>query len=121
MTDLAYARGEEGDQALSNAARYSRVTPWVISLDSNAEIAFLAATFGAVETPGSKVSTAGWTDRTWKWSSVTRAVLMLFDFGLSGPPAGASAGLRAGRRGRVHPGPAGRRPSRGQADCSRLR
>lgn len=54
MTDLAYARGEEGDQALSNAARYSRVTPWVISLDSNAEIAFLAATFGAVETPGSR-------------------------------------------------------------------
>ncbi|MGL5817569.1 MAG: VOC family protein [Phycicoccus sp.] len=35
--------------------RYSRVDPWVISADSDAEIAFLAATFGAEETPGSRM------------------------------------------------------------------
>lgn len=32
--------------------RYSRVDPWVISADSDAEIAFLGAAFGARETSG---------------------------------------------------------------------
>lgn len=35
--------------------RYSRVDPWVISADSDAEIAFLGAAFGARETPGSRM------------------------------------------------------------------
>ncbi|MGL5852536.1 MAG: VOC family protein [Phycicoccus sp.] len=35
--------------------RYSRVDPWVISADSDAEIAFLGAAFGAEETPGSRM------------------------------------------------------------------
>ncbi len=42
------------DQAVRVPARYTRVTPWVISSDTNAEIAFLAAAFGAVETAGSR-------------------------------------------------------------------
>ena len=37
-------------------SRYSRVDPWVISADTDAEIAFLAAAFGAEETPGSRMS-----------------------------------------------------------------
>jgi PhnB protein len=36
-------------------ARYSRVDPWVISSDTDAEIAFLGAVFGAVETAGSRM------------------------------------------------------------------
>ena len=35
--------------------RYSRVDPWVISADTDAEIAFLTAVFGARETPGSRM------------------------------------------------------------------
>ncbi len=35
--------------------RYSRVDPWVISADSDAEIAFLGAAFGARETSGSRM------------------------------------------------------------------
>jgi PhnB protein len=35
--------------------RYSRVDPWVISSDTEAEIAFLESAFGAVETPGSRM------------------------------------------------------------------
>jgi len=36
-------------------ARYSRVDPWVISADTEAEIAFMEAAFGAKETPGSRM------------------------------------------------------------------
>jgi uncharacterized glyoxalase superfamily protein PhnB len=35
--------------------RYSRVDPWVISSDAEAEIAFLGAAFDAQETPGSRM------------------------------------------------------------------
>ena len=35
--------------------RYSRVDPWVISSDTEAEIAFLQAAFDAQETPGSRM------------------------------------------------------------------
>ncbi|HEX2032615.1 MAG TPA: VOC family protein [Chloroflexota bacterium] len=35
--------------------RYSRVDPWVISPDTDAEIAFLAQVFDATETPGSRM------------------------------------------------------------------
>ena len=36
--------------------RYARVNPWVISQDTDAEVRFLASVFGAVETPGSRMS-----------------------------------------------------------------
>jgi PhnB protein len=35
--------------------RYARVNAWVISRDTDAEVRFLAAVFGAVETPGSRM------------------------------------------------------------------
>jgi PhnB protein len=35
--------------------RYSRVDPWVISPDTDAEIAFLTEVFDATETPGSRM------------------------------------------------------------------
>jgi uncharacterized glyoxalase superfamily protein PhnB len=35
--------------------RYSRVDPWLISSDTEAEIAFLVAAFAAAETPGSRM------------------------------------------------------------------
>jgi uncharacterized glyoxalase superfamily protein PhnB len=44
--------GEERDGP-SIPERYSRVDPWVISPDTEAEIAFMDAAFGAEETPGS--------------------------------------------------------------------
>lgn len=47
MTD----KHENGDVP----SRYSRVDPWVISHDTDGEIAFLTAVFGAVETPGSRM------------------------------------------------------------------
>src|SRR4051812_37944781 len=36
-------------------APYSQIDPWVISADTDAEIAFLAEVFGAVETAGSRM------------------------------------------------------------------
>lgn len=36
-------------------SRYGAVTPWIISADTNAEIAFLGTVFGATETPGSRM------------------------------------------------------------------
>ena len=41
--------------ALPIPSRYSRVDPWVISSDTEAEIAFLVDVFGAQETPGSRM------------------------------------------------------------------
>lgn len=38
--------------------RYSRVDPWVISQDTDAEIAFLTSVFDATETPGSRMQDA---------------------------------------------------------------
>lgn len=40
-------------------SRYSRVDPWVISRDTDAEIAFLRAAFDAVETPSSRMLDPG--------------------------------------------------------------
>jgi PhnB protein len=44
-----------GDGSVPVPERYSRVDPWVISSDTEAEIAFLEAAFGARETPGSRM------------------------------------------------------------------
>ena len=37
-------------------SRYSRVDPWVISVDTDAEIRFLESVFGGRETPGSRMA-----------------------------------------------------------------
>jgi uncharacterized glyoxalase superfamily protein PhnB len=65
-------------------ARYSRVDPWVISRDTAAEIAFLAAAFGARETPGSRM--VGPDGRIGHVEvEVDDAVIMLFDAGPTWP------------------------------------
>jgi uncharacterized glyoxalase superfamily protein PhnB len=69
-------------------SRYSRVDPWVISSDTDAEIAFLIAAFGATETPGSRVlDPAGRVGHV--EVEVGSAVIMLFDAQPDWPPAPA--------------------------------
>ncbi|MGR7025291.1 VOC family protein [Geodermatophilus sp. URMC 62] len=46
---------EDVDAEVGVPTRCSRVDPWVISRDTDAEITFLTAAFGAAETPGSRV------------------------------------------------------------------
>ncbi|MGH9249475.1 MAG: VOC family protein [Acidimicrobiales bacterium] len=43
------------DEPVDVPARYSRVDPWVISSDTDAEIAFMTAVFEGRETPGSRM------------------------------------------------------------------
>jgi hypothetical protein len=43
------------DEPVDVPARYSRVDPWVISSDTDAEIAFLKTVFEGKETPGSRM------------------------------------------------------------------
>jgi PhnB protein len=43
------------DEAVKVPTRYSRADPWVISADTDAEIAFIEATFGGRETAGSRM------------------------------------------------------------------
>ncbi len=43
------------EQQVQVPARYARVNAWVISRDTDAEVRFLTAVFGAVETPGSRI------------------------------------------------------------------
>jgi uncharacterized glyoxalase superfamily protein PhnB len=68
--------------------RYSRVDPWVISADTDAEIAFLAAAFDARETPDSRMH-----DTEGRISHVEvelgDAVIMLFDAHPGWPPTPA--------------------------------
>lgn len=45
----------QGPDTVQVPDRYSRVDPWVISADTDAEITFLGAAFGAQETPGSRM------------------------------------------------------------------
>jgi PhnB protein len=59
-------------------SRYSRVDPWVISVDTGAEIAFLETVFGGRETPGSRM--AGPDGRIGHVEvEIGDAVIMLFD------------------------------------------
>jgi PhnB protein len=59
-------------------ARYSRVDPWVISPDTDAEIRFLTTVFGARETPGSRM--VGADGRIGHVEvELDEAVIMLFD------------------------------------------
>jgi PhnB protein len=69
-------------------ARYSRVDPWVISPDTDAEIAFLTTVFGGKETPGSRV--LGPDGRIGHVEvEVGDAVIMLFDAQPDWPPTPA--------------------------------
>jgi PhnB protein len=68
--------------------RYSRVDPWVISPDSDAEIAFLYTAFGATQTPGSRM--LGPDGRVSHVEvEVGGAVIMLFDAQPDWPPVPA--------------------------------
>ncbi len=64
--------------------RYSRVVAWVISADTDAEIAFLHRVFGATEAPGSRVMDAqgriGHAE-----VEIGDAVIMLFDAPMDWP------------------------------------
>ena len=65
-------------QAVRVPSRYSRIDPWVISVDTDAEIAFLATAFGARETPATRM--AGPDGRIGHVEvELGDAVLMLFD------------------------------------------
>lgn len=65
--------------------RYSRVDPWVISADTEAEIEFVAAVFGGRETPGSRM--AGQGGRIGHVEvEIGDAVLMMFDAAPEWPP-----------------------------------
>lgn len=75
-----------GDEqaAVHVPARYSRVDPWVISRDTDAEIRFLEAAFGGRETPGSRM--LGADGRIGPVEvEVGEAVLMMFDAGPGWP------------------------------------
>jgi PhnB protein len=75
-------------RAVRVPSRYSRVDPWVISADTVAEIAFLEATFGARETPGSRMP--GPEGRIGHVEvELGDAVIMLFDRDPSWPAAPA--------------------------------
>jgi PhnB protein len=69
-------------------ARYSRVDPWVISRDTAAEISFLEAVFGAVETPGSRMFDAAGRIAHVELE-VGESVVMLFDTHDGWPPTPA--------------------------------
>jgi uncharacterized glyoxalase superfamily protein PhnB len=69
-------------------ARYARVDPWVISPDTDSEVRFLAAVFGAVETPGSRMLDADG-DIGHVEVEVGDSVIMLFDAKADWPPTPA--------------------------------
>src|SRR3954447_17054794 len=46
---------DERKEKVTVPGRYSRVDPWVISADTEAELGFLAAAFGVTETTGSRM------------------------------------------------------------------
>jgi uncharacterized glyoxalase superfamily protein PhnB len=66
------------DRAVPVPARYGRVTPWIISRDTDSEIRFLSDVFGAVETPGSRLITPSGTIGHVE-IELGNSVIMLFD------------------------------------------
>ena len=77
-----------GSQPVPVPPRYSRVDPWVISLDTDAEIAFLETAFDAQETPGSRM--LGPDGRIGHVEvELGDAVIMLFDAQPEWPPTPA--------------------------------
>jgi uncharacterized glyoxalase superfamily protein PhnB len=76
------------DEPVDVPARYSPVDPWVISSDTDAEIAFLTTVFEGTETPGSRMRSP---DGRIGHVEVERgdAVIMLFDAQPDWPPTPA--------------------------------
>jgi uncharacterized glyoxalase superfamily protein PhnB len=68
--------------------RYARVNAWVISRDTDAEVRFLTAVFGAVETPGSRMLDPDG-DIGHVEVEIGDAVIMLFDAKPGWPPTPA--------------------------------
>lgn len=75
-------------QSVQVPPRYARVDPWVISRDTDAEIRFLAAAFGAVETPGSRMLDPDG-DIGHVEVEIGDSVIMLFDAKPGWPPTPA--------------------------------
>jgi PhnB protein len=76
------------DEPVDVPARYSRVDPWVICSDTDAEIAFLTRVFEGKETPGSRMlGPDGRIDHV--EVELGDAVIMLFDAQPDWPPTPA--------------------------------
>jgi len=69
-------------------ARYARVNAWVISRDTDAEVRFLTAVFGAAETPGSRMLDPDG-DIGHVEVEIGDSVIMLFDAKPGWPPTPA--------------------------------
>jgi len=69
-------------------ARYARVNAWVISRDTDAEVRFTTAVFGAVETPGSRILDPDG-DIGHVEVEIGDSVIMLFDAKPGWPPTSA--------------------------------
>ena len=68
--------------------RYARVNAWAISRDTDAEVAFLTAVFGAAETPGSRMLDPDG-DISHVEVEIGDSVIMLFDAKPGWPPTPA--------------------------------
>lgn len=78
----------DSQQQVRVPPRYARVNAWVISRDTDAEVRFLTAAFGAVETPGSRMlGSDGDIDHV--EVEVGDSVIMLFDAKPGWPPTPA--------------------------------
>jgi PhnB protein len=75
--------------------RYMRVNAWVISRDTDAEVRWLAAVFGAVETPGSRILDADG-DIGHVEVEIGDSVIMLFDTKPGWPPTPAHLRIYVG-------------------------
>jgi uncharacterized glyoxalase superfamily protein PhnB len=75
-------------QQIRVPARYARVNAWVISRDTDAEVRFLTAVFGAVETPGSRILDPDG-DIGHVEVEIGDSVIMLFDAKPGWPPTPA--------------------------------
>src|SRR5690348_7756004 len=87
--------------------RYARVNAWVISRDTDAEVRWLAAVFGAVETPGSRMLDPDG-DIGHVEVEIGDSVIMLFDAKPGWPPTPAHLRVYVGdvtavHRWRAHP------------------
>jgi PhnB protein len=76
------------EQQIQVPARYARVNTWVISRDTDAEVRFLTAVFGAIETPGSRILDPDG-DIGHVEVEIGDSVIMLFDAKPGWPPTPA--------------------------------
>ena len=80
--------GMSAKQEVQVPPRYARVNAWVISRDTDAEVRFLTAAFGAVETPGSRMLDPDG-DIGHVEVEIGDSVIMLFDAKPGWPPTPA--------------------------------